>query len=94
MPENDRQKRYCCLWKADDIVTIGTWVQLVITMVGWVMAGMEVVVGRFAGQSQGVGWLTARMEVVVGRYARQSQWGVMAGMKVVVGRYAGQSWGW
>ena len=37
------------MWKADELVIVGVWVQLVMAMVG---AGMEVVGGMHAGQSQ------------------------------------------
>ena len=53
--------------KADEQIAVGTWVLLSMAMVGWVGAGMEVVVGRHAGQSQGtwshVGrcWSTSRV---------------------------------
>ena len=34
------------------VITVGTWVELVIDMMGLMGAGMELVVGRHAGQSQ------------------------------------------
>ena len=38
--------------KAGELITVGACVYLVKAMLGWVWAGMEVMVGRHAGQSQ------------------------------------------
>ena len=54
-PEVDPQKRWSCAWKADEIITVGAWVQLVMAMVGWV----EMVVGMHAVQFQ-VGLVACR----------------------------------
>ena len=45
-----------CAWKADELDTVGVCVQLAMAVVGWMRTGMEImVVGRHAGQGQGVG---------------------------------------
>ena len=56
-PRDDLHKRKSCAWKADKLITVGALVQLVIAMallalpmVCWVGAGVELVVGRHAGQ--------------------------------------------
>ena len=50
-PDDDSQKSQSCAWKVDELITVGAWVYLVMAMVGWVGVGMEVVVGKHAGQS-------------------------------------------
>ena len=51
-PEDDPYKRLSCSWKAEELVTVGACMQLVVAMVGWVEAGMELVDGRQAGQNR------------------------------------------
>ena len=42
MPEDDLRSA-SCTWKVDKLVTVGGCVELVMALVGWVLAGMEVV---------------------------------------------------
>ena len=41
-----------CAWKADKFVTVGACVWLVVALVGWVEAEMEMVVNKNVRQSQ------------------------------------------
>ena len=52
---DDLQKHLRRAWKADQLITVGALVQLFVATVGWVGAGMEVVVGKQVGQCQ-MGW--------------------------------------
>ena len=54
-PEDYPQKRWNCEWKADESITLRACGLFVMVIEGWVGAGMEVVVGRLAGQLQD-GW--------------------------------------